>query len=449
LTANAKSKRLTIFIALTLILLAAGGMGWIWKRIHLIKNVANTLPVELRAARQEGLALRAADLVRVPPVPEARNAARLYRQIFMALDASPFSEADKNSLTAVARGRATGADRQRVRALLAKFAPQLRLAEQAAALPDCSFERQWQLGYDMKWPEYAKARNLARLLAAQAELQSEAGHPEQALCAVAVGAHIGRHIGQDPIIIAMLVQIAIESILHRPFVNVVKAYADRPDVLQMAAQTDQAFGEAPDLRHALRGEVVCSCIVMDTMRAQLNLASARSRGASVARTVASVERTAVDAQEACSLAYWRRVYARLKQAQGDLKAEYQVMKEEGEAEETREDRGDKTHQLISMIAPTFGDTTRKVLHNEAERRLRRTLLALLASRQRAGQFPPSLSALTPPAPPDVFTGRPLLYRPTQKGFLLYSVGENFKDDGGQAEPKHKGDRATDIVIAYP
>ena len=43
---------------------------------------------------------------------------------------------------------------------------------------------------------------------------------------------------------------------------------------------------------------------------------------------------------------------------------------------------------------------------------------------------------------DPFTGKPLLYKRTAKGYLLWSVGPNFKDDGGKAHPDPWG---ADIV----
>jgi hypothetical protein len=35
-------------------------------------------------------------------------------------------------------------------------------------------------------------------------------------------------------------------------------------------------------------------------------------------------------------------------------------------------------------------------------------------------------------PNDLFSGKPLVYRPAEKGYLLYSVGLNGKDEGGRS-----------------
>jgi hypothetical protein len=52
-----------------------------------------------------------------------------------------------------------------------------------------------------------------------------------------------------------------------------------------------------------------------------------------------------------------------------------------------------------------------------------------------GRYPEKLEALAPKylakVPQDRFSGKPLVYRPADKGYLLYSVGVNGKDEGGR------------------
>jgi hypothetical protein len=68
-----------------------------------------------------------------------------------------------------------------------------------------------------------------------------------------------------------------------------------------------------------------------------------------------------------------------------------------------------------------------------------------------GHYPKSLDALAPKylvkVPQDMFSGKALVYRPTDKGYLLYSVGVNGKDDGGRGyDDEPAGD---DLVIRMP
>lgn len=68
-----------------------------------------------------------------------------------------------------------------------------------------------------------------------------------------------------------------------------------------------------------------------------------------------------------------------------------------------------------------------------------------------GSYPKSLGALAPKyldtLPKDLFTGKPLVYRPNENGYLLYSLGPDGKDDEGRGlRDTPKGD---DIAIRMP
>jgi hypothetical protein len=76
---------------------------------------------------------------------------------------------------------------------------------------------------------------------------------------------------------------------------------------------------------------------------------------------------------------------------------------------------------------------------ETERQMTVAALALKRYQLRNGKYPASLSDLVPEfigsVPIDLMNGHPLSYRATQGGtFVLYSVGEDGQDDGGDANP---------------
>jgi hypothetical protein len=80
--------------------------------------------------------------------------------------------------------------------------------------------------------------------------------------------------------------------------------------------------------------------------------------------------------------------------------------------------------------------------------------ALAAYRAERGRFPAGLADLTPhyvvKVPEDLFNDSALHYRLEGKGYLLYSVGPNGKDDGGKTfEDRKKGEDWDDIVVRVP
>jgi hypothetical protein len=79
----------------------------------------------------------------------------------------------------------------------------------------------------------------------------------------------------------------------------------------------------------------------------------------------------------------------------------------------------------------------------------RLAIALEVYHRDHGAYPKTLAALAPKylkaVPGDRFSAEPLVYKPAGKGYLLYSVGINGKDDGGKANLEG----ADDIAIRMP
>jgi hypothetical protein len=78
-------------------------------------------------------------------------------------------------------------------------------------------------------------------------------------------------------------------------------------------------------------------------------------------------------------------------------------------------------------------------------------MALYEYRADHKVFPESLEKLAPDyidqLPVDDFGRREFVYRKTDAGFLLYSLGENGRDDGGK--DWNEDEDADDIVIRVP
>jgi hypothetical protein len=67
------------------------------------------------------------------------------------------------------------------------------------------------------------------------------------------------------------------------------------------------------------------------------------------------------------------------------------------------------------------------------------------------RYPKQLADLTPKylktIPQDSFSGGPLVFRPDENGYLLYSVGVNGKDDNGRGDKD--GPAGDDLSIRFP
>jgi len=101
---------------------------------------------------------------------------------------------------------------------------------------------------------------------------------------------------------------------------------------------------------------------------------------------------------------------------------------------------DRYRYLFSGMTFAIGSaTTRKSMQNETQRRLLVTAVAIERWKLRRGVYPRSLNelvpALLPAVPVDLMNNQPFRYKLTPDDIaLLYSVGDDGRDDGGEAQP---------------
>jgi hypothetical protein len=90
--------------------------------------------------------------------------------------------------------------------------------------------------------------------------------------------------------------------------------------------------------------------------------------------------------------------------------------------------------LINLLMPAFIKVQDAQDRREQTERNLHVAFALAAYRADKGHYPEKLDELSPKylaaVPDDLFSGKALVYRPDEKGYLLYSVGVNGRDDGG-------------------
>ena len=107
--------------------------------------------------------------------------------------------------------------------------------------------------------------------------------------------------------------------------------------------------------------------------------------------------------------------------------------------------------LFCLLMPAARKMQNSYDRNEQIQRNLQVAFALAAYHRDHGDYPAKLGDLAPKylpsVPDDVFSGKPLIYRPAEKGYLFYSVGTNGVDDGGRsADDDPKGD---DLPVRMP
>ena len=95
----------------------------------------------------------------------------------------------------------------------------------------------------------------------------------------------------------------------------------------------------------------------------------------------------------------------------------------------------KGNILLEGSPPAFSRITAQSYRNKAAVEAVLTIITILRYNQETGDYPDNLAKLTEAGflkalPIDPYSDQPLVYKKTDNNFLLYGVGENFKDDGG-------------------
>jgi hypothetical protein len=91
--------------------------------------------------------------------------------------------------------------------------------------------------------------------------------------------------------------------------------------------------------------------------------------------------------------------------------------------------------LIGLLLPALQRLQEAYDRADQVERNLHVAFALAAYKKDTGRYPAKLDDLAPKylaaVPGDLFSGKSLVYRPDDRGYLLYSVGMNGKDDGGR------------------
>ncbi len=198
---------------------------------------------QLRLARAEGIPVTAAEYVAlIPRVPDAQNAASLYRQLKTNLKgASQLSE-----LTEMAAWHPTPEAIDAARAALAGHVRSLELAEEAARRPHCWFDRQWD-GYATLFPELADMKRAAQLLGLRGSVATFEGKEDAALADTKRILVIAIHAGEEPHAIARLVRESIWIIALRHLASWAATHPNSKAYKVALSEAIAAFPE-PDVR---------------------------------------------------------------------------------------------------------------------------------------------------------------------------------------------------------
>lgn len=406
---------------------------------------ASQRDAEFAAARAEGIPLEAKDLVRA--VPKLDNAAPIYVDAIKALQDKSLA-ADLKLLNGVDKANASLQEVAAAEVGLRKFGPMLAEVQRASDLKECAFDREWSLGPNLLLPEYAHMKTFSRMLAVRAEISSAKGDWRSALRDIQTSYRMARHTGQDPILIAMLVEVAQENIAHRAFERVLSDHGTNPTFLREAARVQAQVGALPNFRHAMGGEIIFgrTAIPMIDSHAVFVASPNGETPKPFFLEKAFFQSAPVQgAFETRLLQFWRETYRDLPSDPAQWEEALKAMEKQQTRLDADQSPANWANQILMPVFSQAAAINGKVI---AQRHLNATSLRLLAERAKTGAFPTTLSKEWGDEILDPYTGKPLTYKVEGNGFRLWSIAEDRKDDKGLTQMETVG-TTYDLVVRYP
>ena len=321
----------------------------------------------------------------------------------------------------------------------------LAILHRAAGLTNSRYPVDLSPGVNALLPHLGKVKETASLLREEAVYEAGAGHADRATESVLAGYAAARTLANEPLLISFLVGNAMSAIAGSGLEQVVNRVALDDVQLRRLRQAILAGDNPAALPRALAGERGSSIGVFQDPG---GFTSAINAGAGGAGAGPDLGKAAPRALNSLTGFFDRDLLFYLKTMQKFIDATTEPPPDRFDALKTFDadmvEARQKLYVMTALIMPALGKCTDRDADNAARLRTAATAMAIERYRlKHAGKLPESLAKLVPDylpsVPVDSFTGQPLQFQKRDKGYVVYSVGADRRDDGGTPfQPKKKG-----------
>lgn len=423
-------------LAIALVVAMALDLMTFWNLDVAVRQRLSALRVEAGA-----LALSVAP----PKIPDPDNAAIVYEQVFELMgpekDWKKRRDAKWDEWLKPDNADFDPGD-QELRQFLADQAPALALLRQVVDKPGCYFQRDYgRPRMTTLLPEIARIRDAAKLLALDARVKAADGDVRGALEDLSVLFAMAGHIATEPILVSVLVGIRVETLAMESLENILATSQASPGDLA-AVRIPRWVSFWRSVSRAFGGEEALGLSVYYEYGAEARfdeLMDTRNRETS---TLAPFYRVFLLNDD---LAAYREAFQQPRVLAS--RPFYQAAQQWKRYEE--DIQSGVPGILANLILPRLDAAAEYGAMGDARHRLAQLGLAACRYRLEHGQLPDKLEDVTDGVTVlvsrDPFDGKPLKWRPTETGLVLYSIGPDLVDNGGL--PFDKDKRTGDLTFA--
>jgi len=400
-------KRVKKIVIWSGIVLGIVALGALLVNAYLVWTTGTQLEKRLAALREAGEPVALKDLAQ-PPIPPETNAA-------VFLDRA---RADMRAIEKELQGfyqnegyenvRLDAAEQKKLQGLFEAYPKVIPLLEQAAACPDYDSELDYTVNPNQfieSTLEYSRRnRAPARILRVWATLEAAQDRRDEALRSVLTLYRLTRHFDRDPMFVNYLLAVACRGVANDLGNRILQAGPVSKDVREALEAELARHDKMEGYGWALRSERACGLSCYATFPGANNWVMAAHWNRSRLAYLAMIEQELALADQ--TYAEWRRRSGRTAPPRDTM---------------------------VALVWPAVQATRSATERTRAEIRALRVLNAIQARVPPGSKDVPRLTelGLPPEATTDPFNGEPLRIKRLPEGWLIYSVGSNLQDDGGE------------------
>lgn len=412
------------------------------------KRAEKEFAAQIAAIRAQGFPASAAELDAWYPEPPVQDNAALvfntaFGQIIGIPPSTPWFDSQSSSNILSRTNPIPAAARTELAALVSSNQASLKLLHDGARLPASRYPVTLSAGFNASLSHLSAVRNATRLLIYESLDHTLSDRLSASIESLIVSLRVGHSLSNEPTLVSSLVQCAayaqtasaLENILNRtPF----------PSSSTKPLQDELLRAErALNLQRALAGERANG---LDGFANSVQIFSGglNSHGASPSPsfgTRLTAEVYVALLKESDLRIYMEMMEKYISACTNEVTRLHPAFKEASAAFNQKLAQEYPLRMLLTrMLLPALERSGERHLTTIAQLRLAHLALSL-----QSGSPPESLSTLTN-IPFDPFDGKPLCYRRTTSGFMIWSIGPDATDQGGKPRPKNSSDNAYDIVF---
>jgi hypothetical protein len=392
-------------------------------------------------------------------IPDSQNAALIYTNAFSEPALTNYNGStmaligDTNWVPA--RGHLISKEfREELGAVLATNQNLLDLLHSATALTNGRYPVDLTRGFQALLPHLAKVKSSVQLLTAEAMLHASNGDMEKALAALHAAGAVADSMAEEPLLISQLVRYASWAIIFKRSelmingvtlsdqqLNTLQTFfhnAEKPDSMVRGLAGERASGLAvfmgsPDQVSVFGGaDFDAHPALKDRLRASLYIGLLKSTG--LLRKDRSFYLDVMATNVAAAEAPFPE---RLTLAQ--------------QANTAAMSPPSKLMIFSRMLLPALSRSLQRDGDHTARVRTAQTAIAVERFRRaHNGALPGDLNELVPTylasVPGDPYDGQSLRFKRLTKGYVVYSIGSDLRDDGGSEGDPNKRTVAKDITF---